>query len=63
MQLTNEHIIKFQALYRTRFGKDINREKAVEKGIKLLRLMEIIYKPMTKDEYDKVVQRQAQINK
>jgi hypothetical protein len=30
---------------------EISREDAYEKGIKLLRLMSIIYKPMTKKEY------------
>lgn len=52
--LSDEQIIKFQTLYRNRFGKDISRDKALEKGIKLLRLIEIIYKPMTKDDHDKV---------
>jgi len=51
--LSEEQILKFQSLYRERFGKEISREGAYEKGAKLLRLVELIYKPITKDEYEK----------
>jgi alanine-alpha-ketoisovalerate/valine-pyruvate aminotransferase len=30
---------------------DISRQEAYEKGLKLLRLMEIVYQPMTQEEY------------
>jgi len=52
MQLTDEDILKFQALYKSEFGMEISREDAHEKGIQLLRLMSLVYKPMTKKEYD-----------
>ena len=51
MVLLDEDIIKFQALYKSEFGMEISREDAYEKGIKLLRLMSIVYKPMTEKEY------------
>jgi len=51
--LSEEQIRKFQKLYKTRFGKEISKEMAYEQGVKLLRLIEITYKPMTKKEYDK----------
>lgn len=54
--LSDEQIAKFQTLYKNRFGKKISREEAYEKGIKLIRLVELIYKPMTKEEY-KIVQK------
>lgn len=52
MVLLDEDIMKFQALYKSEFGMEISREDAYEKGIKLLRLMSIIYQPMTEKEYE-----------
>ncbi len=52
MVLSDEDILKFQALYTSELGMEINREDAYERGIKLLRLMSIAYKPMTKQEYE-----------
>lgn len=49
--LSDEQIIKFQALYKNHFGKEISREEAFEQGAKLIRLVELIYKPMTEKEY------------
>jgi len=60
MVLDNEQITKFQTLYKSRFGKDISREEAYEKGIKLMRLVEIIYKPMTEAEYQELQERRRQ---
>ncbi len=52
MVLSDEDIIKFQALYKSEFGMEISREDAYEKGIKLLQLMSVVYKPMTEKEYE-----------
>ena len=51
MVLSDKDITKFQILYRDELGIEISREDAYEKGIKLLRLMSIVYKPMTEKEY------------
>lgn len=56
--MSDDQIIKFQTLYKNRFGKEISREEAYEKGAKLIRLIELIYKPMTENEYQKVQERQ-----
>lgn len=58
--LNNEQIIEFQTLYRKRFGKEISREEACEQGVKLIRLLELIYKPMTETEYQKLRERRQQ---
>jgi hypothetical protein len=55
--LSDERIIKFQALYRNHFGKEISREEAYEKGASLDRLVELIYKPMTEEEYNRLQER------
>lgn len=52
--LTDEQIIKYQTLYKNRFGKDISREQAYEEGAKLIRLVELVYKPMTENEFKQV---------
>lgn len=59
MHLSNDDIINFQALYKSEFGIEISREDAHEKGIKLLRLMSIVYKPMTQGNYEKIQKHRA----
>lgn len=54
MQLSDENIAEFQQLYKIRYGKEISRELALEQGIKLLRLMKRIYRPMTEVEYEEI---------
>ncbi len=49
--LLNSDIEKFQSLYRSELGIELSDEAAYEKGMKLLRLMSLVYKPMTKEEY------------
>jgi hypothetical protein len=42
---------QFAELYKKHFGRELSREEAVEQGTKLLRLMELIYRPMTEAEF------------
>ena len=58
--LSIEQIIKFQTLYKSRFGKEISREEAYEQGAKLIRLIELIYKPMTEAEYQQLQERRRE---
>lgn len=58
--LTDDQIKKFQALYKKRFGKEISKEVALEQGVKLVRLMEIIHRPMTKEEYETIQKRRGE---
>jgi len=55
--LSDEQIKQFQMLYKKHFGKEISREEAYEKGAKLVRLVELIYKPMTENEYKQLQKR------
>jgi hypothetical protein len=61
--LSDEQIKKFQILYKKYFGKEISQEEAYEKGAKLLRLVELIYKPMTEDEYKQLQKRRKETGK
>lgn len=39
---------------------DISKEEALAKGTQLLRLMELVYKPITKDEHDLIHKRRLE---
>lgn len=43
--LTQDQIQQFQLLYKKRFGEEISREEAIEKGMKLVDLIKLTYKP------------------
>ncbi len=58
--LSDEQIIKYQTLYKNRFGREISREEAYEQGVALIRLMELIYKPMTEEKYKQLQERRRQ---
>lgn len=60
MLLLDVDIRKFQELYKARFGMDISREEALAKGTQLVRLMELVYKPMTKEEYEIIQKRRLE---
>ncbi len=53
MILSDENIKKFQALYKEKFGIEISKEEATEKGRTLVQLMSLIYKPITKKDHEK----------
>ena len=48
MQLTDEKIAEFQVLYKQHFGIEISKAEALEKGIRLIRLLEIVLKHESK---------------
>ena len=60
MKLTDQQVTKFQALYKARFNQEISREKAYDMGIKLVRMMQIIYKPMTVADFEELQERRRQ---
>lgn len=58
--LNDDQIKTFQALYEKRFGKEISKEDALEQGVKLVRLIEIIHRPMTKEEHEIIRKRRKE---
>jgi len=60
MVMSDEDIAEFQRLYKNRYGHEISKEKAYEQGIKLLRLLKRIYKPMTVKQHDAIQERRAE---
>ncbi len=61
MLLSDQDIKDFQCLYRKRFKKEISYEQAYESFSKLLNLLKVIYKPMSKDGYRKLEQRKKDL--
>ncbi len=59
--ISNEHIQEFKRLYKNRFGKELTDVEAREKGSALVRFLKIIYKPMTKEEFDELAKRNPSI--
>ncbi len=58
--LSSDQIQKFQAIYKNRFGRLLTEKEACEKGSRLIRLMEIIYRPMTEAEYKLLQKRRRE---
>lgn len=58
--ISDEMIISYQALVKKRFNREISREEALADGTKLLRLVELIYKPMTEAEYQQLQERRRE---
>jgi hypothetical protein len=50
MLVSAEKIKKFQALYKEQFGADLSEEEATEQYIKLVRLVQLVYKPVTQKQ-------------
>jgi hypothetical protein len=59
---TDEQITKFQALYKNRFGREISREEAYDKGAKLIRLVRLVYQPITEEQLIKLNKRRHPAN-
>ncbi len=55
--ISEERLNKFKQIYKKRFNKDLSDQKALKKATRLLRLVEIVYKPMTQKEYNVLQKR------
>lgn len=60
MQIPQEHLNKFKKLYKKKFDIELSDSEALSKATDLIRLIEIIYKPMTEAEYEKLQKRRAE---
>jgi len=50
MHLADEDIAEFQMLYKKHFGIEISKAEALEKGIRLVRLFEIVSRAVAKEQ-------------
>ena len=58
--LSDEQIKKYQLLHEKYYHTKISREEAYARGAQLLRLIELIFKPMTESEFQKLQERRKQ---
>ena len=63
MEIPDEKIEKLQQIYRENYGIWLSERKAREEGQKILEFMEIIYQPVTKEEYEKLQERREETQK
>lgn len=55
MQLTDQDIFEFQMLYKKHFGVEISKAEALEKGLRLIRLLETVSRAVAKKQEQKKV--------
>ncbi len=55
MQIADKHIKEFQVLYQKHFGVEISTAEALTKGIRLIRLMEIVSKHEAKKQAEQTI--------
>jgi hypothetical protein len=60
VQISKERLDEFKRIYKKQFKNDISDSEALEKATKLIRLIEIIYKPMTEGEYRQLRKRREE---
>lgn len=61
MGLTKEDIEKFKKLYKEHYGEEINDFVAYEAANRLVQMVKLIYKPITKEQYDKIEKERGEV--
>ncbi len=61
MQLTDEQVVRFQAIYKAKFGHEISHERAYEQGTKLVQLVQLAHRPITQEDLGKVQKRREEL--
>ena len=51
MTISPAHVEKLKELYKARYGAVLSNQEALDRGIKLVGLIQQIYQPMSKDKY------------
>jgi len=58
--ISKEGLDQFKQIYKKRFNKDLADDVTSEKAMTLLRMVELIYKPMTLGEYEALQKRRVE---
>jgi hypothetical protein len=61
--LSEKRIAEFQALYKRHFGEDLSKEEAYEKGVRLIRMVQLVYRPITEKQYQDWQERRKEREK
>lgn len=60
MKISEKSLKEYKAIYKKEYGIDLPNEEALEQATKLLNLMKIIYRPISKDDYGKIQKRREE---
>jgi hypothetical protein len=52
--LSNQSLQDFKDIWKQEFGEEISDDFAVEQAISLLTLIDVVYKPISRTEYEKM---------
>lgn len=52
MRLKDEHVKRYQQIFKREFGKEINHEQAYDECLKLVLIMKIVYKPVEEKDIE-----------
>jgi len=58
--ISAQQLTTFMKIYENRFGRKISREEARESAIKLIRMIEITYRPMPVKDYKNLQKRRKE---
>ncbi len=50
MAIADEHIAEFQKLYQEHFGVELTKAQALEKGLRLIRLVEVVSRQIENEQ-------------
>ncbi len=54
MELATADVNTFQELYKSNFGIELDEDTAKSTAQHLIQIMQLVYKPITKNEYNKL---------
>lgn len=54
MKISEKALKEYKAIYKKEYGIDLPDEDALEQATKLLNLMNIVYRPILKEDYEKL---------
>jgi len=61
--LSDKQIKRFKSIYRDRYDEKITMIEAQEKGIKFIHFFQLLYGPITKEQYNTYKKIKNEINK
>ena len=57
--ISKESLEEFKRIYKKKFNKDLSDPEALDKATSVLNLVRAVYKPTSKEDYDKLQKRRT----
>jgi hypothetical protein len=61
LKISEAKLAEFKELYKNRFGIELSDSETLEKATKLALLFKTIYRPITKKQYEKTLERKKEL--